>query len=157
MCVISIQSFRTLKGGWLRWGHKQEKTLQQIQAVENLSHRIQQSPCMEHLWQKAVMSPSIDLKILESYCDMSSESHSSLGKWLLYFYWASAEWECLDTCSQVIMEPEVTIVIHPTLNWTQQWSIVRGVAHKRFGWRISQRCVIYKIANWTSGLSQALW
>jgi hypothetical protein len=40
----------------------------------------EQNPCMEHLWQEAVMSPSIDLKILESHCDMSSEKHSSLRK-----------------------------------------------------------------------------
>jgi hypothetical protein len=112
---------------------------------------------VEHLLQDSVMSPSIDLKILESHCDMSSESHSSLGKWLLYFYWAPLECECLDTCSQVIMEPEVIIMTHPTLNWTHPWSTVREVTHKCFGWRSSQRHMIYKIENWTSGLSQALW
>jgi hypothetical protein len=100
-----------------------------------------------------VMSPSIDLKILESHCDMSSEKHSSLRKWILWM----PECECLDTCSQVIMEPVVIIMTHPTLNWTHPWSIVREVAHKRISWRSSQRHMMYKIANWTSGLSQALW
>jgi hypothetical protein len=83
-------------------------------------------------------------------------------KWFLCFYWAPPECACWTMCSWVILQPKATIMnrywlTHPTLNWSHPLSTVREVPHMRFSWKSYQIHMVCKIANPTSGLSQALW
>jgi hypothetical protein len=60
--------------------HKQEKSLEQVQAAQSLIHRMQVGHGVEHLCQEDVKIHSTDLQILEPHYDISTEIQSSLWK-----------------------------------------------------------------------------